>query len=159
MTIFKSSNILMQDIYINSTSSSHNPTTNTDGADTIYSDNIHFNRMTIINGDDSISTKANSTNILITNSTFIHGLGVALGSIGQYDGVYETLENITARDIVFVKTLHAGYVKTWTGQRVGYPPNGGGGGLGCKSPLPLSPAPHYQIIIIFLTNEVKMRKT
>ena len=149
MTIFKSSNILMQDIYINSTSSSHNPTTNTDGADTIYSNNIHFDRMTIINGDDSISTKANSTNILITNSTFINGLGVALGSIGQYDGVYEILENITARDIVFVKTLHAGYVKTWPGQRVGYPPNGGGGGLGCKSPLPLSPAPLYQILILF----------
>jgi hypothetical protein len=72
-----------------------------------------------------------------------------LGSIGQYDGVYEILENITARDIVFVKTLHAGYVKTWTGQRVGYPPNGGGGGLGCKSPSPPFPAPHYQILILF----------
>jgi polygalacturonase len=145
MTVFKSSNILMQDIYINSTSSSHNAARNTDGADTIYSNNIHFDRMTIINGDDSISTKANSTNILITNSTFINGLGVALGSIGQYEGVYEILENITARDITFVKTLHAGYVKTWTGQRVGYPPNGGGGGLGCKPPLPLFHRPITKI--------------
>ncbi|KAH8759684.1 glycoside hydrolase family 28 protein [Hyaloscypha sp. PMI_1271] len=130
MTVFKSENILMQDVYINSTSHSGSPARNTDGVDTIYSNNIHFDHMTIINGDDSISTKANSTNILITNSTFINGLGVALGSIGQYEGVYEVLENITARDIICVKTLHAGYVKTWTGERVGYPPNGGGGGLG-----------------------------
>jgi galacturan 1,4-alpha-galacturonidase len=136
MTVFKSENILMQDIYINSTSHSGSPARNTDGVDTIYSNNIHFDRMTIINGDDSISTKANSTNILITNSTFINGLGVALGSIGQYEGVYEILENITARDIICVKTLHAGYVKTWTGERVGYPPNGGGGGLGCKASSP-----------------------
>ncbi|PMD45405.1 glycoside hydrolase family 28 protein [Hyaloscypha variabilis F] len=130
MTVFKSENIFMQDVYINSTSDSGSPARNTDGVDTIYSNNVHFDRMTIINGDDSISTKANSTNILITNSTFINGLGVALGSIGQYDGVYEILENITARDIICENTLHAGYVKTWTGERVGYPPNGGGGGLG-----------------------------
>jgi len=146
MTVFKSENILMQDVYINSTSHTGSPARNTDGVDTIYSNNVYFDRMTIINGDDSISTKANSTNILITNSTFINGLGVALGSIGQYEGVYEILENITAKDIICEKTLHAGYVKTWTGERVGYPPNGGGGGLGCKSfpsthPSPSKPKP------------------
>ncbi|KAM0183181.1 hypothetical protein ACHAPF_000659 [Botrytis cinerea] len=130
MTVFKSSSILLQDIYVNSTSSSGSPSRNTDGADTIYSDNIHFDRWTVVNGDDSISMKANSTNILITNSTFYNGLGVAIGSIGQYKGVYESIENVTATGIVFYKTLHGGYVKTWTGEQVGYPPNGGGGGLG-----------------------------
>jgi len=29
-----------------------------------------------------------------------------------------------------VGTKYAGYVKTWTGVQKGYPPNGGGGGLG-----------------------------
>ncbi|TGO61487.1 hypothetical protein BCON_0027g00260 [Botryotinia convoluta] len=130
MTVFKSSSILLQDIYVNSTSSSGSPSRNTDGADTIYSDDIHFDRWTVVNGDDSISMKANSTNILITNSTFYNGLGVAIGSIGQYKGVYESIENVTATGIVFYKTLHGGYVKTWTGEQVGYPPNGGGGGLG-----------------------------
>lgn len=132
MTIFKSSTVLLQDIYVNSSSSSGSPARNTDGADTIYSNDIHFDRWTVVNGDDSISMKANSTNILITNSTFYNGLGVAIGSIGQYKGVYERIENVTARDVVFYKTLHGGYVKTWTGEQVGYPPNGGGGGLGCE---------------------------
>ncbi|KAF7934929.1 uncharacterized protein EAE98_002974 [Botrytis deweyae] len=130
MIVFKSSSILLQDIYVNSTSSSGSPSRNTDGADTIYSDDIHFDRWTVVNGDDSIAMKANSTNILITNSTFYNGLGVAIGSIGQYKGVYESIENVTATGIVFYKTLHGGYVKTWTGEQVGYPPNGGGGGLG-----------------------------
>lgn len=132
VTIFKSSTVLLQDIYVNSSSSSGNPARNTDGADTIFSDNIHFDRWTVVNGDDSISMKANSTNILITNSTFYNGLGVAIGSIGQYKGVYERIENVTATDVVFHKTLHGGYVKTWTGEQVNYPPNGGGGGLGCE---------------------------
>lgn len=83
------------------------------------------------NGDDSISAKANSTDITITNSTFYNGLGIAIGSIGQYKGAFETVERIHAKDINFIDTLHAAYFKTWTGEQVGYPPNGGGGGFGC----------------------------
>lgn len=36
------------------------------------------------------------------------------------------------RDCYFDNTLHALYVKTWTDDQNGYPPNGGGGGLGCE---------------------------
>ena len=35
----------------------------TDGANTVYADNIVFNRWSITNGDDAIAIKANSTNI------------------------------------------------------------------------------------------------
>jgi galacturan 1,4-alpha-galacturonidase len=84
------------------------------------------------NGDDCISTKANSTDITISNCTFYNGLGIAVGSIGQYKGVFETVQRVHAQNINFFDTLHAAYFKTWTGQQVGYPPNGGGGGLGCK---------------------------
>lgn len=35
-------------------------------------------------------------------------------------------------NIKFINTLHTVYFKTWTGDQAGYPPNGGGGGLGCK---------------------------
>ncbi|PQE06018.1 alpha-L-rhamnosidase rgxB protein [Rutstroemia sp. NJR-2017a BBW] len=121
MTVLKSDGVLLQNIYVNSTSSSGSPARNTDGADTIYSNNIHFDQWTVVNGDDSISLKANSTNILITNSTFYNGLGVAIGSIGQYKGVWETIENVTASHITFYKTLHGGYVKTWTGEQSSNP--------------------------------------
>jgi hypothetical protein len=41
------------------------------------------------NGDDSISAKENSSEIYIEDCAFKRGLGVALGSIGQYDGAFE----------------------------------------------------------------------
>lgn len=110
------------------------------------------------NGDDSISVKANSTNVLVENCDFYTGLGFAVGSIGQYgkhlwpsearfffllpppffaaadenkDGAFETIENITVRNITINNQMRYGaYVKTWTGNSTGYPPNGGGGGLG-----------------------------
>ncbi|KZV96901.1 glycoside hydrolase family 28 protein [Exidia glandulosa HHB12029] len=130
MTVIHSQRVLLRDIYVNSTSHSGAPARNTDGADTMFSDSITFDKFTIDNGDDSIALKANSTNIVITNSTFYRGLGVAIGSIGQYEGAWETIENLTASNIVFHGMRHAAYVKTWTGQHVGDPPNGGGGGLG-----------------------------
>jgi galacturan 1,4-alpha-galacturonidase len=89
MTIIKAANILLEDIYVNSTDTEHAvdfgfSSLNTDGCDTVYADNITFRRWTVDNGDDSISLKANSTNILIEDCEFYTGLGVAIGSIGQY---------------------------------------------------------------------------
>jgi len=97
---------------------------------TIYSNNITFARWSVTNGDDSISCKANSTNILVEDCTFYNGLSMAMGSIGQYEGRYETIINVTARNIYAYNTAYAGYAKTWTGITQGYPPNGGGGGTG-----------------------------
>jgi hypothetical protein len=84
---------------------------NTDGADTIRSSHITFNNWTVYNGDDSISLKANSTDIGITNSKFYNGLGIALGSIGQYKNVFETIERLTVQNISYTNTLHA--VRLW----------------------------------------------
>lgn len=59
------------------------------------------------NGDDSISLKANSTDITIRDCVFYRGLGVALGSIGQYVGEFETIERVRVSGIQFYQTLHA----------------------------------------------------
>jgi galacturan 1,4-alpha-galacturonidase len=130
LTVHSSHNVLLEDIYVNSTSKNRTPARNTDGADTMFSSFITFRRWIIDNGDDGIALKANSTNIVIEDSTFMRGQGLALGSIGQYPGKYETLENVLVRNLTLVGTKYAGYVKTWTGVQKGYPPNGGGGGLG-----------------------------
>ncbi|THW78173.1 pectin lyase-like protein, partial [Aureobasidium pullulans] len=127
MTVIHSSNVLLQDIYVNNTSKTGAPTVNTDGADTIYANNITFRRWTVDNGDDAISPKANSTNILIEDSAFYRGSSIALGSIGQYDDTFETIQNVTCRNITSHRTKYGAYIKTWTGVNKGYPPNGGGG--------------------------------
>jgi len=123
-------NLLLEDIYVNSTSTSRWGTSNTDGTDTFYSNNITFRRWSVTNGDDSIAPKANSSNLLIQDSTFYGGNGVAIGSIGQYLNAFEFIENVTAERITCYDCQYLGYVKTWTGIQQGYPPNGGGGGLG-----------------------------
>lgn len=132
MTVARSEKILMQDIYVNASSDNRDfrANVNTDGVDTVYANNVTFLRWTVDNGDDSISMKQNSTNIYIANCTFYNGEALAMGSIGQYPGQIEVIENITAVDIKCVNTAYGARVKTWTGNNKGYPPNGGGGGLG-----------------------------
>lgn len=128
MTLINSENVLLEDIYVNSTSndSAAAPTMNTDGADTIYASNITFNRWHVINGDDwygcttfpdlfaygidrnffSISPKANSSDIYVLNSICESGSGLAMGSIGQFKGVYEFIENFYAENITFIDTRY-----------------------------------------------------
>jgi galacturan 1,4-alpha-galacturonidase len=132
MTIMRSRNILLTDIYVNSTSHTRSPARNTDGADTMFVDGITFRRWTVVNGDDGIALKANSSNVLLEDCTF-YGLGFALGSIGQYREKFEHIENVVVRGLRYYGTQWPVYVKTWTGVSKGYPPNGGGGGLGCES--------------------------
>ncbi|KAJ9131237.1 Exo-rhamnogalacturonase b [Pleurostoma richardsiae] len=129
MSIIYSHYVELDGIFINNTGNRVS-SSNTDGADTIRSSHIKFNNWTVYNGDDSISMKANSTDMSITNSRFYNGLGIAIGSIGQYKGQFETVERIRVENISYNNTLHAVYFKTWTADQNGYPPNGGGGGLG-----------------------------
>lgn len=54
-----------------------------------------------------------------------------LTEVPPADGKFETIENVTIRNVTINKNMRYGaYVKTWTGKTTGYPPNGGGGGLG-----------------------------
>ncbi|WYZ44433.1 hypothetical protein EsH8_VII_000869 [Colletotrichum jinshuiense] len=130
MNIMYSKNLVFEDIYVNSTSSTENNSLNTDGADTMYSDNITFRRWVVVNGDDAIAVKANSSNIFIFDSEFWGSTGIAMGSIGQFVGQYEYIENFLARNVTLHNTLRGCYFKTWSGIQIGYPPNGGGGGTG-----------------------------
>lgn len=130
MAITYSKGVELDDIYVNNTSKSQWSTLNTDGCDTVYSDSITFRRWFITNGDDAIALKGNSSNISIFDSEFHDGQGVAIGSMGQYDGRYEYITNFYAKNITLVNTAHVSYLKTWAGVSRGYPPNGGGGGVG-----------------------------
>ncbi|KAF5378926.1 hypothetical protein D9757_008741 [Collybiopsis confluens] len=124
MVVKNSQDILLENIYVNSTSNSSVPARNTDGVNTFFSDKITFKNWTVTNGDDCIALKANSSNILIQDAVFHGGLGVAIGSIGQLNGVFEFIQNVTAERVLAIKSRYAGYVKTWTGVQQGFPPNG-----------------------------------
>lgn len=130
-------NIQFNDIYVNNVSKSKWSTLNTDGIDTINSDNITFRRWDVTQGDDCIALKGNSTNISVYDSVFHGGQGFAIGSVGQYDGWTDTVTNFYAKNVTMHNTAHAIYLKSWGGVSRGLPPNGGGGGLGTASNITL----------------------
>uniref|UniRef100_A0A8H7KEB1 Pectate lyase superfamily protein domain-containing protein n=1 Tax=Bionectria ochroleuca TaxID=29856 RepID=A0A8H7KEB1_BIOOC len=130
VTIVGSKNVVLEDIFVSAISRSSKPARNTDGANTMFSDNITLRRWEIENGDDSIAAKANSTNILIEDCIFRDGQGVAIGSIGQYANRFEIVENVVARNIKQYGSNYVARIKTWTGEQNEWPPNGGGGGIG-----------------------------
>ena len=82
------------------------------GVQTVYANNITFLRWIVSNGDDSISMKQNSTNIYIANCTFYKGLSFAMGSIGQYPGQINVIENVTAENIILYDTIWGARIKT-----------------------------------------------
>jgi hypothetical protein len=125
-----SENIVVDNINIENTSNMLGTTGNTDGFDTLYSNNITILNCIVNNGDDCISIKPNSTNIYAQNITCYNSSGIAIGSLGQYPGQYDLAENVTFRDIKLYNARGGAYLKTWLSYQAGLPPNGGGNGTG-----------------------------
>ncbi|OAA69913.1 exo-polygalacturonase [Akanthomyces lecanii RCEF 1005] len=137
MAVTYSKRLEFTDIYVNNTSTSKWSTLNTDGIDTIYSDDITLRRWRIKSGDDGVALKGNSSNIRVFDTEIYGGQGLAIGSVGQYKDQYEHVTNFLAKNVTLYDTTYAIYLKTWGGDSKGYPPNGGGGGLGLMSGIVL----------------------
>ncbi|KAE9404094.1 pectin lyase-like protein [Gymnopus androsaceus JB14] len=109
---------------------------NTDGIDTYRSDNISLLNWDITCGDDCLAIKGNTTNLLVRNVTCNGGNGIAFGSLGQYFNLTDIVENVFMEDLRMIRLptsvqpdMETGvYFKSWTGEVVGVPPVGGGGG-------------------------------
>jgi len=141
--VWDSKDVLFKDVYVNATredDEGYEPTPlgwvqNTDGSDTYRSHNVTYENFVYQGGDDCLAFKANSSSITVRNVTCYGGTGVAFGSVGQYEGVADLLEDIYVEDVKFypsnqVLVQQGIYFKSWIGSRVGWPPNGGGGGTG-----------------------------
>ncbi|KAK0221054.1 pectin lyase fold/virulence factor [Armillaria nabsnona] len=95
--IYESSNVTYSNISITAESTSDNAAKNTDGWDVYRSDTVVIKDSVIVNGDDCVSFKPNSTNVLVSNLDCAGSHGISVGSLGQYAGIYDVIENITAR--------------------------------------------------------------
>ncbi|KAF2962731.1 hypothetical protein GQX73_g10836 [Xylaria multiplex] len=129
--IMNSSDILITDINIwNEVTNSSSPPANTDGWDTYRSTNIVIQNSTIDNYDDCVSFKPNSTNIIVQNLHCNGSHGISVGSLGQYQGEYDIVEDVYVYNISMNNASDGARIKIWPG----VPPNttgsSSGGGAG-----------------------------
>ncbi|RKU40542.1 hypothetical protein DL546_002195 [Coniochaeta pulveracea] len=129
--IANSSDIIVSSIDIKVWSTNSNPAKNTDGWDTYRSDSIVIQDSTINNGDDCVSFKPNSTNIVIQGLSCNGSHGISVGSLGQYIDEYDIVEHIYVYNISMTNASDGARIKVWPGNYTPFQPSlTGGGGSG-----------------------------
>lgn len=119
-----SQDVVYSNIYI------HGKNGNTDGWDTLQSNNIVIQNSRIDNGDDCVSFKPGSVDILVQNLSCTGSHGISVGSLGQYKGQVDIVENIYAYNITLSKSSNGARIKTWPGHGTMSGVGTGGGGSG-----------------------------
>lgn len=126
-----STNVVFSDLTISGGSTSSNPAKNTDGIDTYRSDNIVFQNSIINNGDDCVSFKPNSTRVLVQGLTCTGSHGISVGSLGQYPGQYDIVENLLIYNNTLTNVTDGARIKVWPGASAALSGDlQGGGGAG-----------------------------
>ncbi|ESZ98751.1 PGX, glycoside hydrolase family 28 protein [Sclerotinia borealis F-4128] len=111
--IANSSNVVFNNIDIAGGSTSKNLAKNTDGWDTYRSDSIVIQNSVINNGDDCVSFKPNSTNILVQNLICTGSHGISVGSLGQYVGEYDIVQNVYVYNTSLHNATDGARIKVW----------------------------------------------
>ncbi|KAI0174650.1 polygalacturonase [Pestalotiopsis sp. NC0098] len=129
--ISNTSDVLISDITISVHSTSSTTPKNTDGWDTYRSDGIVIQNSVINNGDDCVSFKPNSTNIVVQGLSCNGSHGISVGSLGQYVEQYDIVENIYVFNNSMSNASDGARIKVWPGINSYQAPTlSGGGGAG-----------------------------
>ncbi|KAL7626648.1 hypothetical protein AAE478_003421 [Parahypoxylon ruwenzoriense] len=104
---------------------------NSDGWDTYRSDRVVIQDSFIRNTDDCVSFKPNSTNVVIQNLVCIGSHDISIGSIGQYEGETDIVENLQIYNISMTNASDFARIKVWPGAQTNFQTHlVGGGGSG-----------------------------
>ncbi|KAJ5298279.1 uncharacterized protein N7443_006399 [Penicillium atrosanguineum] len=113
--VANSTNVLFEGIDISGYSKSKNTAKNTDGWDIYRSSNIVIQDSIINNGDDCVSFKPNSTEILVQNLHCNGSHGISVGSLGQYKNEVDIVENVLIFNISMFNASDGARIKVWPG--------------------------------------------
>lgn len=111
--VMDSSDVVFTNISIRSVSDNYNFEKNTDGWDVYRSDKIIIQNSTVTNGDDCVSFKPNSTNIIVRNMWCNGTHGMSVGSLGQYPDRVDYVENILVFNISMYNSSEGARIKVW----------------------------------------------
>ncbi|KAJ9622022.1 Exopolygalacturonase X-1 [Taxawa tesnikishii (nom. ined.)] len=129
--VANSTNVVYDNITISGYSQSNATAKNTDGWDTYRSSNIVIQNSVINNGDDCVSFKPNSTNMIVQNLHCNGSHGISVGSLGQYVGEVDIVENIYVYNIAMSNASDGARIKVWPGSPAALSGDlQGGGGTG-----------------------------
>ncbi|EPS35617.1 hypothetical protein H072_10990 [Dactylellina haptotyla CBS 200.50] len=113
--IGNSSDMIFDNMRIEAASTSKIQAKNTDGFDTYRSDNIVIQNSDVNNGDDCVSLRGNSTNILIQSLHCNGSHGISVGSLGQYYQNQDIVENVYVFNITMENASDGARIKAWPG--------------------------------------------
>ncbi|KAJ7205989.1 pectin lyase fold/virulence factor [Mycena pura] len=105
-------NVTFNNVTLNAASTSSNGPANTDGWDTYRSDTVFITNSVINNGDDCAAK--DSTNIFVANLNC-----TGSQSLGQFAGMFDIVENVTATNIHMSNAQNGARIKCWAGSGVG----------------------------------------
>lgn len=97
-----SKNVVYDNVIIENLSTNKNLPKNTDGFDSYNVDGLTVRNAWVNIGDDCFSPKPNTSNILVSNLYCNGTHGVSMGSIGQYAGVKDIIENAYIEDVIML---------------------------------------------------------
>ncbi|KJR88961.1 extracellular exo-polygalacturonase [Sporothrix schenckii 1099-18] len=135
--VANASNVVFSDIDISisnsnggASSSAHHAAKNTDGWDTYRSSDIAILNSVVVNGDDCVSLKPNSTHILVASLSCTGSHGISIGSLGQYAGAYDIVEHVWVGNVSLHAATDGARIKVWpnTPSALSGDLQGGGGG-------------------------------
>ncbi|KAF9478122.1 glycoside hydrolase family 28 protein [Pholiota conissans] len=112
-------NVVYNNINIHAVSNSSHNAANTDGWNVYRSDNIQILNSVIVNGDDCVAFKPNATNVLVENLNCTGSHGISVGSLGQFPGMFDIVENVLAKNVRMTNAQNGARIKAWAGPNVG----------------------------------------
>ncbi|KGO67487.1 Glycoside hydrolase, family 28 [Penicillium italicum] len=117
----RTKDISFDDVFINafSTNASALPK-NTDGFDSLNVDGLSVTNTRVDIGDDCFSPKPNTTNIFVQNLLCNNTHGVSMGSIGQYSGIEDIIENAWIENLTLLNGQNGVRLKAWAGPDIGF---------------------------------------
>ncbi|KAM0431380.1 hypothetical protein ACHAPT_005357 [Fusarium lateritium] len=129
--IANSSDVLISNLDVRASSVDGVKIANSDGWDTYRSDNVVIQNSYIDNTDDCVSFKPNSTNVIVQNLVCNGSHGISVGSLGQYKGETDIVENLYIYNIFMSNASDGARIKVWPGIETKFQSLlNGGGGLG-----------------------------
>jgi len=128
--VYNSHNVSYKGINIHAFSYNKSaPSSNSDGWDIYRSSLVSITNSTINNSDDCVSFKPNSTDIFVSDLNCNGSHGISVGSLGQYAGETDIVENVFVNNIVMANAQNGARIKVFPGSPNANSTIGGGTGM------------------------------